>query len=105
MDTDDCNETQKQNYMNKKMFKNHWAYNYIIPIYNIPELETVLESAKIPFKKTGEKRKKEYIKLFPTDHKYEKTDEVQINELLLKLKKQNNTNLNEFLDFCIKSSN
>lgn len=105
MDTDDCSENQKNNFINKEMFKDHWAYDYIVPIYNIPELETVLEMAKIPFKKTGIKRKKEYIKIFPTDPKYEKTDEIQIKELLNTLKKQNNTNLNEFLDFCLNASN
>lgn len=105
MDTDDCTEIQKKNFMNKEMFKDHWAYNYIEPIYNIPELETVLEKANVPFSKTGNKRKKEYIKLFPTDPKYEKNDQVQIQELLDKLKNQNNTNLNEFLAFCLKVSN
>ena len=104
MDTDDCTAEQKRDFMSGKMFKEHWAYNYIVPIYNIPELESVLEKANIPFKKTGDKRKKEYIKLFPTDPKYEKTDEIQIQELLNTLKKQKNTNLYEFLDFCLKSS-
>ena len=105
MDTDDCSETEKTKFINKEMFKGHWAYDYIVPIYNIPELETVLTEAKIPFTKTGVKRKKEYIKLFPTDPKYTKTDEVQIKELLNTLKKQKNTNLNDFLDFCLKISN
>lgn len=104
MDTDDCSEEEKRKFINKEMFKGHWAYDYIVPIYNIPELETVLTDAKVPFTKTGVKRKKEYIKLFPTDPKYTKTDEVQIKELLNKLKKQKNTNLNEFLDFCLNVS-
>ena len=104
MDTDDCSEEEKRKFINKEMFKGHWAYDYIVPIYNIPELETVLTDAKVPFTKTGVKRKKEYIKLFPTDSKYTKTDEVQIKELLNKLKKQKNTNLNEFLDFCLNVS-
>ena len=103
MDTDDCTEEQKQNFKNKEMFKKHWAYNYIVPIYNIPELETVLEEARIPFKKVGNKRKEEYVKIFPTNPKYEKTDEIQIQELLNNLKKQKNTNLNEFLEFCLNS--
>lgn len=103
MDTDDCNDEQRKNFINKEMFQKHWAYNYIIPIYNTPELETVLEKAKVPFKKTGIKRKKEYIKLFPTDAKYEKNDEVQIEELSKKLKNQNNTNMDIFFDFCLKS--
>ena len=105
MDTDDCSEDEKRKFINKEMFKGHWAYDYIVPIYNIPELETVLTEAKVPFTKTGVKRKKEYIKLFPTDPKYNKTDEVQIKELLNALKKQKNTNLNDFLDFCLKVSN
>ena len=104
MDTDDCSEEEKRKFINKEMFKEHWAYDYIVPVYNIPELETVLTEAKVPFTKTGVKRKKEYIKLFPTDPKYTKTDEVQIKELLNKLKKQKNTNLNEFLDFCLNAS-
>lgn len=103
MDTDDCNDEQRKSFINKEMFQKHWAYNYIIPIYNTPELETVLEKAKVPFKKTGIKRKKEYIKLFPTDAKYEKNDEVQIEELSKKLKNQNNTNMDIFFDFCLKS--
>ena len=105
MDTDDCSEDEKRKFINKEMFKGHWAYDYIVPIYNIPELETVLTEAKVPFTKTGIKKKKEYIKLFPTDPKYNKTDEVQIKELLNALKKQKNTNLNDFLDFCLKVSN
>ena len=104
MDTDDCSPSQKRDFMSGEMFKEHWAYKYIVPIYNIPELESVLEEANIPFKKAGDKRKKEYIKIFPTDSKYEKTDEIQIKELLSTLKKQKNTNLNEFLDFCLKAS-
>jgi len=38
---------------------------------------------------TGDKRKKEYVKLFPTDPKYEKSDEIQIQELCDNLKKTN----------------
>ncbi len=104
MDTDDCTESQKVDFISGKMFEKHWAYNYIVPIYNSPELETVLEMANVPFKKSGIKRKKEYIKLFPTDAKYEQNDEIQIKELVNKLKKQQNTNLNIFLEFCLKSA-
>lgn len=101
MDTDDCTEKQKDDFINKEMFKDHWAYDYIVPIYNVPELETVLEKANVPFKTVGVKRKKEYIKLFPTDAKYEKNDEVQIEELAKKLKKLSNTNFDVFFEFCL----
>lgn len=86
------------------MFKSHWAYDHIVPIYDSPNLEEVLKKANVPFTKTGDKRKKEYVKLFPTDPKYEKSDEIQIQELCDNLKKQTNTNLNEFLDFCLKAA-
>lgn len=104
LDTDDCTENQKSAFINKEMFKSHWAYDHIVPIYDSPNLEEVLKKANVPFTKTGDKRKKEYVKLFPTDPKYEKSDEIQIQELCDNLKKQTNTNLNEFLDFCLKAA-
>lgn len=104
LDTDDCTEKQKSAFINKAMFKSHWAYDHIVPIYDSPNLEEVLKKANVPFTKTGNKRKKEYVKLFPTDPKYEKSDEIQIQELCDNLKKQTNTNLNEFLDFCLKAA-
>lgn len=104
MDTDDCTEKQKENFINKDMFKDHWAYDYIVPIYNSPQLETVLEKANVPFEKTGIKRKKEYIKIFPTDPKYEKSDTMQISELAKNLEHINQTNLDKFLNFCLNIS-
>lgn len=104
LDTDDCTEKQKSAFINKEMFKSHWAYDHIVPIYDIPNLEAVLTKANVPFTKTGDKRKKEYVKLFPTDPKYEKSDEIQVRELCDNLKKQTNTNLNEFLEFCLKAA-
>lgn len=44
MDTDDCSNEQREKYINKEMFKNHWAYDYIVPIFNTPELESVMEN-------------------------------------------------------------
>lgn len=102
MDTDDCTEEQKQAFIDGSMFKYHWAYKHIVPIYDIPQLEKVLVDAGIPFTKKGNERKKEYVKIFPTNSKYEKSDEIQIQELCKKLKKQKNTNLDEFLEFCLK---
>ncbi len=104
MDTDDCTEKQKENFINKDMFKDHWAYDYIVPIYNSPQLEAVLEKANVPFEKTGIKRKKEYIKIFPTDPKYEKSDTMQISELAKNLEHVNQTNLDKFLNFCLDIS-
>ncbi|MEG1009161.1 MAG: hypothetical protein RSF67_05010 [Clostridia bacterium] len=104
MDTDDCSDLQKKQFINKDMFKDHWAYKFIVPIYNTPELETILTKAKVPFTRTGVKRKKEYIKLFPTDEKYEKNDVIQIEELIRQLSKIKDTNLEEFLKFCLNAT-
>lgn len=102
MDTDDCNEETKIRYMTKKLFINHWAYDYIVPIWNINNLEDVLEKSGVKFTKKGNNRKSEYIDLFPTDKNYTKSDVIQIEELCEQLKNNKNTNLNEFLEFCLK---
>lgn len=104
MDTDDCTEDQKEKFILKEMFEGHWAYDYIVPIFNSPQLESVLTKAKVPFEKKGNKRKKEYVKIFPTDEKYKKSDVIQINELSGKLRKIKETNMEEFLDFCLSES-
>lgn len=101
MDTDDCTEVQKENYISKEIFRKHWAYPYIVPIYNIPELESVLVKSKIPFEKKGDARKKEYIKIFPTDPKYKNREVVQIEEFYCNLKENKNTNMDEFVGFCL----
>lgn len=105
MDTDDCSEQQKNNFINKEMFRNHWAYLYIHPIYNSPNLEDVLVKSNIKFSKEGDKRKEEYIKIFPTDPKYLKNDCIQIEEFAANLRSNPYTNMNEFVDFCLKISN
>lgn len=78
MDTDDCTEEQKKDFISKKMFKSHWAYDYIMPIFDTPDLESVLVKAEIKFEKRGIKRKKEYIKIFPTDKKYSCREGVEL---------------------------
>ncbi|ACN84960.1 hypothetical protein BHWA1_02507 [Brachyspira hyodysenteriae WA1] len=62
MDTDDCrNEEEKNNFINKNMFKNYWAYDYIVPIYNIKKLEDVLIKAEIIDKNTIKNKKDKKI--------------------------------------------
>lgn len=104
MDTDDCSEQQKKDYISKKMFASHWAYDYIVPIYDSPDLESVLVKANIKFEKKGSKRKKEYIKIFPTEAKYAKGEGVELNEFCNNLKSVRETNMNEFITFCLENS-
>lgn len=104
MDTDDCTEKERKEFINKKMFEGHWAYDYIIPIFNDSNLEDVMQACKIKFEKKGVERKKEYIKIFPTDKKYQKKDSLQIEEFRNKLTKCKKTNMNEFVEFCLSNS-
>ena len=107
MDTDDCTQEQCDSYKSKKMFEGHWAYDYIFPVFNTKNLEDVLTKAKVPYTKTGDRRKKEYIKLFPTDPDYKKTDAVQLEEFYKNLKKISSselTNFDQFVKFCIDST-
>lgn len=85
------------------MFKNHWYYDYIYPIYNHNSLEEVLKKSGIKFRSKFYKgMKKEYIKIFPTDKKYIKNDTVQIEEFYKKLLKVKDiSNMHEFIKFCL----
>lgn len=108
VDTDDCTPRQKEDYINKNMFNGHWAYDYIVPLYNSPKLETILKNAEIPFTHENDsERKKEYIKIFPTDPKYiqQSKDVIQIDFFMKKLKKTKNTNMEEFIEFCLNLLN
>lgn len=97
MDTDDCTQEQKQKYLNKTMFKNHWAYDFIYPIHNTKKLEDVMHQIGIDVK-----TKKDYIKIFPINNNGDRKDTDQIKDLIKKLKKNKEiTNLHEFFEFCL----
>lgn len=104
MDTDDCSEEQKKAYIDKSMFNKHWAYEYIVPIYNITNLEDAMVDCGVPFEKKGDDRKKEYVKIFPIDKRYEKKDSIQLLEFHRMLEGSKKTNMDEFTKFCIEIS-
>ena len=85
MDVDDCDTNIKEKFKNKSLFKNHWLYQYIIPIYNDPNLEKTMKDAGILIHK-----KKDYITIFPTNHG--DLDIKIAEELLEKLKNCKSTN-------------
>ena len=101
MDTDDCTEEQRTEFINKNMFKDIWLYDFIVPIYNTPCLESVLQKSGINFESTGRNQKKEYIKIFPTDKNYIKSDTIQVSDFAKNLRQCKNTNLYEFIEFCL----
>lgn len=100
MDTDDCTKEEKDNYINKKMFENHWAYDYIVPLYNSPDLESVLIKSEVASKNKKE-LKKSYAKIFPTDKTYLKSDEVQLFDFVQKIKQVKETNMELFIEYCL----
>ena len=99
MDTDDCDIKQKEAFKDKSMFKEHWLYDYIVPIYNDSNLEEVLEDAGIKFQKTGNERKKEYPDVLAINGI--SPDVEGIKKLEIKLKKCKKTNMGEFISFCL----
>lgn len=103
MDTDDCSPKQKKDFISKTMFERHWLYEYIHPIFNSSNLEDVLIKASINFEKKGKKCKEEYVKIFPTDKKFLGKEKLSIEELKKKLEPNENTNLEEFFEFCLKN--
>lgn len=66
MDTDDCNAEMLRSFKDKSLFKGHWAYDYIVPVFNTENLEEVMERAGLPFTKKGDERKKEYSRIVPS---------------------------------------
>ena len=55
----------------------------------------------IKFEKKGKERKKEYIKIFPTDKKNMCNQSVELNIFAKDLVDVKETNLDEFVKYCI----
>lgn len=55
--------------------------------------------------KKGDARKQEYIKIFPTDPKYQRREVIQVKEFGDNLRKNPDTNMEEFIDFCLNLKN
>ncbi|WP_092921341.1 hypothetical protein [Romboutsia hominis] len=111
MDTDDCTSLESDNFINKAMFKNHWAKDYIHPIYNKNNLEDVLKKCDIEYKSENINKikdkdlKKYYVKIFPTDKSYNGKDDIQqLLDFEQKLRDCKITNMNEFVEYCINIS-
>lgn len=51
MDTDDCSEVMKQEYISGELFIGHPLRKYIVPLYNITNLEDVMIKASIMTKR------------------------------------------------------
>lgn len=77
MDTDDCSEENRRSYISGDMFKGHPLYDYIVPIYNITNLEDVMMKAGIMVKRIPDSEKGTYYsRIFPIN-----TDPVSVDTL------------------------
>lgn len=101
MDLDDCPKTMAKEYINGRIFAQHWLSPYIHPIINTPDLEHVLVQSGI-IKTTIKKHDKgsEYIKIFPINKGIPNIEEIK--QFKDKVEKCHNTNLEQFVDYCIK---
>jgi len=96
MDLDDCNDEMKKKFVTKEMFKKHWLYEYIVPIYNDPDLEQTMNEAGISIKRN---EKKKYFTIFPTNHG--DLDLVMAQEFFESLKKCKHSNFKDYIEYCI----
>ncbi len=103
MDTDDCTPQQKQTYISKEMFRGHWLYDYIVPIYNTENLEDVMvQSGIMPRRvKKGEKGTS-YKDYFPVNDKPLSHDTLlDVQTFRNKIEKNRNSNLVVYVDYCL----
>ena len=103
MDTDDCTDKQKEDFISGAMFADHWLGEYIVPIYSIKSMEDVMLDAGIMTKRISNAEKGTfYTKVFPINQKPFSNDTLQeVKTLRQKIEKSRKTNLNTFIDYCL----
>ena len=100
MDLDDTSDEKKKLYRTGELFQNHWLSPYIMPIWNEPNLDTVLYEQKVIQKIPNAKEKgKMYREILPP-HTGE-TDIKRVEELRKIFAKSNKTNMEIMLQRCL----
>lgn len=104
MDTDDCSEKARENYMSGTMFEGHPLKEYIVPIYNISNLEDVMLKAGIMTKRIEDAQKGTYYnKIFPINTEPLSVDTInQVREFAKKIKDVKQTNMLELVEYCFE---
>ena len=104
MDTDDCSEETKTKYISGELFNGHPLKEYIIPIYNINNLEDVMLKAGIMVKRIENSQKGLYYsKIFPINTEPLSVDTInQIREFAKKIKGIKETNMLTFVEYCFQ---
>lgn len=104
MDTDDCSEAAKKDYISGEMFKGHPLQEYIVPIYNISNFEDVMIKAGIIVKRIPNSEKGTYYsKIFPINTGPVSSDTLkQIRVFATKIKDVKQTNMLKFIEYCFE---
>ena len=104
MDTDDCSERSKNEYVSGEMFREHPLQEYIVPIYNITNLEDVMIKAGIMIKRIPDSEKGAYYsKIFPINTEPLSSDTLrQIRLFASKIKGVKQTNMLKFIEYCFE---
>ncbi len=104
MDTDDCSEKNKSEFISGEMFRGHPLQEYIVPIYNITNLEDVMIKAGIMIKRISDSEKGTYYsKIFPINTEPVSNGTLkQIRLFASKIKGVKQTNMLEFVEYCFE---
>ena len=104
MDTDDCSEKMKEAYVTGSLFKDHPLREYIVPIYNISNLEDVMMKAGIMVKRISDSEKGTYYnRIFPINTEPVSIDTIrQIQIFANRIKNVKETNMLEFVNYCME---
>lgn len=98
MDLDDCTQEKAEQFKDKSLFNGHILYDYIVPIYNDPNLEKTIQDLGININR--KEKVKDYIKIFPTNRG--DLDIHMAEEFAEKLnKKCKSSNLGLYFDYCV----
>lgn len=102
MDTDDCSQETKNKYISGELFEFSVLKDYIIPIYNIENLEDVMIKAGIMTKRIPISQKGSfYSKVFPVNTEPKSLDTInQVTGFYNKIKSLKETNLKVFVEYC-----
>ncbi len=103
MDTDDCSDKTREAYISGKLFEDCCLKEYIVPVFNSPNLEDVLIKAGIMAKRIPDSQKGSfYSKIFPINQDPFSSDTLdQIRLFSKKLENIKETNMLEYVRYCL----
>lgn len=104
MDTDDCAEDTKSKYISGELFEGHPLKEYIVPVYNVSNLEDVIIKAGIMGKRISDAQKGSYYtKIFPINTGPLSIDTInQVRTFAKKIKGIKETNMLTFIEYCFQ---